>query len=117
MTVKSYEEMDESHRLAYLMGRSDQRQDYSQLDGYPALYEVSPEMVPHLEGLGVGLRKVSNQRIAATVVNNLDLNLEAAEAAYQEWMDLDVVHIEYHRESMGGGPVEAILAAARKGNV
>ena len=47
----------------------------------------------------------------------MNLNREAAEAAYQQWMDLDVVHIEYHREATGGGPVEMILAAAQEGTM
>ncbi len=115
MTLKSYDEMDASHRLAYKMGREDAIANLpnSLLDGYPDLYEISAKAVSHLEALGIPLRKVPHERIAAQVLKNLDH--EAAEAVFEQWMDLDVIHIEYHREATGGGPVEAILAAAQKG--
>ena len=114
MTLKTYEEMDESQRLAYRMGRKDALDWYGQwLDGYPDLYEIPESLIPHMKALGIMPRRITNERLVAIVLKNLDH--EAAEAAFAKWMDLDVIHIEYHREATGGGPVEAILAAAQKG--
>ncbi len=83
------------------------------LDGYPDLYEIPSEMIPHMEALGIVPRHVPNERIAAQVLKNLDR--QAAQDAFEEWIDLDVVHIDFHREATGAGPVGAILAAAGKG--
>ncbi len=115
MTLKSYDEMDASQQLAYKMGREDALEWYSQwLNGFPDLYEIPESVIPHMEALGILPSKIPNDRLVAVVLKTLDH--EAAHTAYEKWMSLDVVHIEYHREATGGGPVEDILAAAQIGN-